>query len=277
MSIIARKPKLSKLEIRALQSNSGPNINDDKYDSSLNLSASSGKSLIFVAPFNPETYGESAKTVWETTAPLGKEKIPRGVINQGLKTYDFEFLLDATGLYEEDLSLKQAIMRSLKSLPDLVYVDGRPNELTYVQKMVMQFKKVTFTFDNDKHSPSKLQVVWGPLNEILFLSDYSVTYKLFNPSGQPIRAVLKAKFVSAEQAYKVPDDKKDKSTDDAQNKDSSPDVTHEVVVKSGDRLSLLCEKIYGSQSYQQQVAEHNGLVNFRKLTPGLKLSFPPLK
>jgi nucleoid-associated protein YgaU len=48
------------------------------------------------------------------------------------------------------------------------------------------------------------------------------------------------------------------------------------VVKSGDTLPLLAKEIYGSSEYYLRVAEVNGIDDFRNLTPGQQIIFPPL-
>ena len=55
----------------------------------------------------------------------------------------------------------------------------------------------------------------------------------------------------------------------------SPDLTHRRVVKEGDTLPLLCREIYGAPAYYLRVAQVNGLDDFRILTPGQELFFPP--
>jgi nucleoid-associated protein YgaU len=48
------------------------------------------------------------------------------------------------------------------------------------------------------------------------------------------------------------------------------------MVKLGDTLPQLCHLIYGDPRYYLQIADRNGLANFRILTPGLTLKFPPI-
>ena len=49
-----------------------------------------------------------------------------------------------------------------------------------------------------------------------------------------------------------------------------------VVVKAGDTLPLLCERIYRDPAYHLEVARVNGLTLVRQLDPGMSLRFPPL-
>ncbi|PON10328.1 hypothetical protein C2W62_50650, partial [Candidatus Entotheonella serta] len=58
---------------------------------------------------------------------------------------------------------------------------------------------------------------------------------------------------------------------------SSPDLSHTRLVKRGDTLPLLTKEIYGTSSHYLRVAQVNGLDDFRNLTPGQTLFFPPLE
>jgi nucleoid-associated protein YgaU len=57
---------------------------------------------------------------------------------------------------------------------------------------------------------------------------------------------------------------------------TSPDLSHILTVRAGDILPLMCFDVYGSSAYYPQVARVNGLTEFRQLTPGTQLLFPPL-
>jgi nucleoid-associated protein YgaU len=62
----------------------------------------------------------------------------------------------------------------------------------------------------------------------------------------------------------------------AEERRSSPDLTHLHTVKAGEHLTLLADKYYGDASRYLQVADYNKLANFRRLEPGQQLVFPPL-
>ena len=48
-------------------------------------------------------------------------------------------------------------------------------------------------------------------------------------------------------------------------------------MKSGDTLPLLSKAMYGSSQYYLRVAQINNLDDFRNLTPGQAIIFPPLE
>ncbi len=94
----------------------------------------------------------------------------------------------------------------------------------------------------------------------------NIDYKLFNPNGSPIRAVVKVKFISATDA---------ELTAAKENK-KSPDLTHVRMVKEGDTLPLMTFRIYGDSKYYLEVAKANKIQNFRKLKVGQEIFFPPI-
>ena len=115
--------------------------------------------------------------------------------------------------------------------------------------------------------PRHFKLVWGE-NSIFKgrVTEVDITYKLFNADGTPIRASAKVTFKSSIE------EEKRAAKEDKQ----SPDLTQLVMVKAGDTLPLLCYRIYGTPQYYLQVAQRNGLSNFRTLTPGMSLTFPPV-
>lgn len=155
----------------------------------------------------------------------------------------FEFLFDNTGI-----------------------IDGKPKK-DGVFDAVNDFRRVLTEYQGTSHEPYHLKLVWGNLIFKGRAIELSITHKLFNPDGQPIRAVAKAKFKGSIE------EKKRAAKEDK----TSPDLTHHYRVKAGDNLPLLCYRIYGDPQYYLKVAEANGLSNFRILDPGTNLMFPPIE
>ena len=54
-------------------------------------------------------------------------------------------------------------------------------------------------------------------------------------------------------------------------------MSHAFTIREGDSLPLLCKEVYGKMDYYLQVAEHNGLTNFRELEVGSTIELPPLQ
>lgn len=142
--------------------------------------------------------------------------------------------------------------------------DGRTIE---VQAMVELFELVT-GYNGRIHRPNYLIVRWGTLPvKRCVLKSASVVYKLFRPSGVPLRAVIAATFT----------DNSDDQTRVALQQDESADLTHIRVVKAGDTLPGLCHEVYGDPFLYLEVADANGLDNFRDLAPGTRVFFPPVE
>jgi nucleoid-associated protein YgaU len=93
-----------------------------------------------------------------------------------------------------------------------------------------------------------------------------LVYNLFKPSGQPLRAKATCTF-----AISISDEVRLKLEDQ-----HSPDLTHVRTVKDGDTLPMMCHEMYGDPKYYLEVARVNKLKNFRSLSVGEKIFFPPL-
>jgi len=197
----------------------------------------------FEALINPETYAVDYKIKY---AESGQG---HGTSGKQLK-YDstepvemsFEFLFDNTGI-----------------------IDGEPR--ASVADDLKHLQEVLVDYQGDSHEPRHLKLVWGE-NSIIKgrITDLTITYKLFNSDGTPIRAIAKVTIKSSIEETKRAA-KEDKH---------SPDLTQARMVKLGDTLPQLCYEIYGDPSYYLQVADRNGLSNFRILKPGAALQFPPI-
>lgn len=161
----------------------------------------------------------------------------------------FSFLFDDTGIIDGDLR-------------DLL---KKPNE--GVMEEIKAFQKVLFDFNGEHHQPAVVKLAWGKLLFIGRATSVNIEYKLFNPRGEPIRAL-------ATVGFRTSTDEEIRAAKEAK---KSPDLTHIRRVKAGDTLPLLCKKVYGDPKYYLQVAEANGLGNFRRLETGMDIVFPPIQ
>lgn len=144
---------------------------------------------------------------------------------------------------------------------------GANGNLIDVQQKVEQFQTVT-GYNGNIHRPNYLKITWGTIQiRRCILKTASIAYKLFKPDGVPLRAIITANFT----------DNSDDQTRVALAQDQSPDLTHIRLIKAGDNLPSLCYEIYGEPGYYLAVAQANRLENFRQLTPGSKIFFPPLE
>jgi hypothetical protein len=195
------------------------------------------------ALINPENYTQSFKL------KFSKSGQGQGSSGQQLKyeysepgEMSFDFLFDNTGI-----------------------IDGNPRDS--ITEDIKKFRKVLTDYKGDAHEPRHFKLVWGE-NSIFKgrVTSLEITYKLFKPDGTPLRASAKVTFKSSIE------EEKRAATEDRQ----SADLTHIRKVRAGDTLPLMCFRIYGDSKYYLDVAAANGLDDFRSLTPGAEIRFPPI-
>ncbi|VAX31035.1 FIG00613121: hypothetical protein [hydrothermal vent metagenome] len=209
-------------------------------DDAGSISVDSSKSN-FEVMLNPASYSHSLTIGYDekkTQGQIGTE-MKFSAINP--EKVNFDIVIDGTGVVNS-------------SSPD-------------VKTQVESLKTIVYTYDGTKHEPNHVRLLWGSLIFFGRLESLSLDYTLFKPSGEPLRAKLKLGFAGA----------MSKEEEGLKANRSSPDLTHLVEVRSGDTLPLLCHRIYKNSAYYADVARANNLVHFRKLKPGTKLHFPPLR
>ena len=151
-------------------------------------------------------------------------------------------------------------------------------DIPTVAEQINHFLSLCYQVTGTIHQPAFLKLTWGKaLGGFVFgetnaepvfkclLQSVDVNYKAFDRDGEPLHAELAAVFV----------EQLDPPTAAQQADNSSPDLTHRRVVVDGDTLPLLCREIYGSAVHYLRVAQVNALDDFRNLTPGQELIFPP--
>jgi hypothetical protein len=195
----------------------------------------------FSVQINPESYRHSHSTQYTKNDSTDTAGVTTKFYVQDPQTITFDFTLDGTGV-----------------------VPG----VTSVADAIASFKTVAYSYNGAIHSPNYLKLIWG--NGMQFqcrLTSLEIDYTLFQPDGTPLRAKLTVGF----EEYLSPQEIVQRA-----NK-NSPDMTHARQVVAGDTLPMMCYRIYGDSKYYVQVAQYNQLSNFRQLTPGTTLFFPPLE
>ncbi len=197
---------------------------------------------VFTAMINPENYVLDYKVEFNDGQGQGTSATQQKFVMKKPEDMQFEFLFDATGI-----------------------LDGNPRE--DVHEEIEAFKEMLLGYDSSSHEPKHFKLVYG---HFLFKGrchSLTITYKLFNADGSPIRALCKAGFKgSIEDSLRV-------ATENAQ----SPDLTHRWEVKEGQSLPWICYQVYGDSRYYLEVARVNGLAQCRRLEVGQMLFLPPLK
>lgn len=194
----------------------------------------------FMAQFNPESFTLNNEFEYaaddQAHGDSGSEAKFKAVKP---RTFSFEFLLDGTGAS----GLKVDVLAQINLF------------------------KLTVGFLGKIHRPHFLVLNWGTFIATSVLESFSVNYKLFNPNGHPLRAVLSTTF-----REHIP-----KALNGLIKNLSSPDITHSHEVKQGEHLSFITHGIYKDPQYYYHVAEMNELNNLRVVEAGRALHFPPLK
>ena len=203
------------------------------------------RSKRFTAVLNPSDYKHQRAIQYSQQEALGQIGSESKFSAIGPDKISFSLLLDGTG-----------------AVPPNSPSDAFKDVATQIRELT----EVVYQYDGNRHEPSHVRLLWGSFTMDARLESMSTNYSLFEPSGAPLRAKVELGFVSFVT-------KKEASL--IANR-SSPDLTHRVLVREGDTLPLLCQRIYGDARYYPQVARHNGLTQFRRLAAGSTLHFPPL-
>ena len=188
---------------------------------------------------NPENYKVKNEQEYTSTGTIGSSAKTEKFKGGGPGSFDLVLFFDGTGIVS-----KEKVEDQIKKVKNLVY-----------------------KFNGDIHEPNYLRVYWG--TQSLFkgrLKSWNANYTMVEKDGTPLRAEVTIVIVKSISA-------KRKALEEKKN---SPDLTHERTVLDGDNLPLMCYRIYGDSSHYLMVANFNSLTNFRSLTPGQKILFPPL-
>lgn len=200
----------------------------------------------FDAMFNPETITQKYEIRYGKQQAIGSSGKAQNFAMVAPPELNLNLVLDGSGTTESGL---------LQLVPS-------PG----VAERVKTFLELSSALNGDLHEPNYLVLRWGAISFNCRLSSVEVAYTNFGRDGKPIRATLDIRLIA------------DETVDDLQKADrkASPDVSHSRVVKAGDTLPLLASEVYGSSAWHLWVAQANGLDAIRRLTPGQRLSFPPL-
>ena len=196
----------------------------------------------FVAAINPESIKHSrvinvnTEDVSNTAFDVYQFK------GYGKETIAFTLILDGTG-----------------------YINSNAGS---IRDQVNNLLKTVYDFQSSSHKAHYVQIVFGNTIKTKYwhCESLDVNYTLFDSSGDPLIAEVDLSFVIHRNKKKLMQGEPP----------FSPDVTHIHTFKEGDSLPAMCKAIYDDISYYMQIAEMNGLTNFRDIPVGKQLFFPPL-
>ena len=207
---------------------------------------------VFETLINPDEFQENYTIEYEEAQASGTTGSDLKFKQNKPQTLDVNLLFDGTGIIQNDGGFGIDILGTSKPSSIVDQID--------------LFKQVTLNYQGETHAPRYVKISWGTLLFKGRMTNLNLSYTLFKPDGTPIRAKGKATFKeSKEDEARV-----------AEEDSSSPDLTHLRVIEEGDRLPLMCYKIYGDASLYRQVAAYNKLDDFRNLKVGTEIKFPPI-
>jgi len=194
----------------------------------------------FIALVNPESYAIDMKTETKGGQGQGTSGKQQKFSLKLPDEFTFEFLLDNTGI-----------------------IDGKPSD--DISKQLIKLQDLMFKMEGKVHEPRHVYIIWGNFKFKGRVTNMTITCKLFNPDGSPIRASVKLTVKkSDEEQLRILEERK-----------GSPDLTHKRMIKKGESLPWLCNIIYGDPKYYVQVASVNKISNFRNIQEGTEIYFPP--
>lgn len=191
-----------------------------------------------------------AKEENENQEPLGAngDQINNKRPSYYKESIKFSFILDASG--------------AVPNPPDgLSSFSINPNLKLSIDKL----KKATIYPIRSSHAPPFVHIIWGDISIKGIVNDFSIDYTYFDYAGKAMRAKVSIGVIE------VVDNVVETS------KYQSPDITRMPIIKDGQTLIGLCREFYDSGQYYLKVAEINDLPTFRRLIPGQRLIFPPVK
>ncbi|MEX0769188.1 MAG: LysM peptidoglycan-binding domain-containing protein [Balneolaceae bacterium] len=222
---------------------------DEKYKDGDEITVLDGDTS-FEMMYNPNTYSQEYKNNYVKRNTQGNT----GTLvftHTEPENVSFEFLFDATG----------ASVSGNSNITDRIVKDKRTDSV------IQQFLGITYQRSGDTHQPNFLKLRWGDFEFRGLLESATVTHKMFNLDGNPIRSTVECSF------------RKHTSLEEqaAEERRSSPDMTHYRLVKEGDTLPGIAHKIYGDASLYLELARVNNLIGFRQLKAGQRLTLPPIR
>lgn len=192
-----------------------------------------------IAQFNPENFSISTEFKYADEETLGQFGSTGRFESIKPRKFTFDLLFDGTGASGIKLEL----------LP------------------IIKLFELSTGFLSETHRPSFFMLSWGTMLIKCVLKKYTINYKLFAPSGLPLRAVITTEWQEM---------RSEEETQFLLNL-MSPDVTHHHEMIAGEHLPLVCYKTYDDSALYYQVAEKNNLDNLRENQLGNTIKLFPIK
>lgn len=211
--------------------------------------------------YNPNSLDIKYETSFDCGEEISNGKVVQKFLRRKPQTLSVKLFFDGTGTSPSHLG----VLGASEQLQDAL---GKAENATggLVDAQIGLFLALAYKMDSNLHKPPYLMLVWGTFMFQGVLTAADIKYTLFGADGRPLRAEMT--ITVSEHA--------EKNKFLAEIGKKSPDLTRSRIIKEGDKLDLLCEELYGDPSLYLEVAKVNKLTNYRKLTAGQTLVFPPI-
>jgi nucleoid-associated protein YgaU len=133
-----------------------------------------------------------------------------------------------------------------------------------VLDQVRKLEHAIYRYDRNDGEPPVVRIVWGSVFFGGRLQSMSTRFTLFEPSGEPLRAMIDLSFIGSMDLKEV------KAILEA----AARTQDKQIEVREGDTLLQLCAETYGDYVRYLEIARLNGLQSFRNVLPGTKLRLP---
>lgn len=197
------------------------------------------KLTTYTVPVNPSKFSRAVKVEYDQQQEQGAQGNDPQYNKTPPEELQLEFLFDNTGVIQGSRDVTSAIQ---------------------------EFKNVVYRIDGSTHRPNYLKLLWGTLLFNCVVTAVKLDYNLFNPKGEPLRALVSVTFLQVTDSQR-------RSAEMGRN---SPDLTHIRYWKDGDKLSLLSFEVYGNEAHYLKIAKYNKFVNIRNIKPNTRIILPPL-
>lgn len=218
-----------------------------------------GAKKTYFAMYNPSTFSNDYKNVYDTVKADGKQDIYKFKRTES-PSFSVELLLDAT---------EASVTANTKSVTGAGKVIDLTEEVKKngIAEVVQSFINDLTTIEGNTHKVAYAGVYWGKLSFKGILDTVKVNHTLFRSDGDPIRSKINCTFKSH-----IPYDEQEKKA-----KKKSPDLTRFKQIEEQDTLPLISYEVYNDPRFYLELANVNRLNNFRDLRNGKRLRLPPLK
>lgn len=206
-----------------------------------------------------------ADALGSTESSVGASAAPPVFKGYTEMTLDFDIIADATGIVPVPTGME-----------DYFGTDKAPS----IRKYLDLLQKTVYSYQEKTHGPPYLKLIWGkvfpnsntkaedspPAIYKGMIESYTVEIILFSLTGEPIKATIKLVIKSL-------------IAPDAKPLGQSPDLTHHIPIKYGDKMSKHCNDIYGRFDTRvcSAVAEYNNMIDWElQDRVGKILTFPSI-